>query len=211
MNKEILTRGLFYLVGLAIISLGVPLTIIAGLGTGAWDALNVGLSKTIGLSVGNWVIIIGLILIAVNALLLQVRPDFYAIITIVLVGEMIDFWLDFVFTTWQSDVFFIQLIVLMAGILLLSLGIAIYLQAQFAFIPIDGFMLAIHKITGLNVSISKTIGELTALVFALIFQGPIFIGTILVTFLIGPMIQLFMKPIEKLYKQFNRQKPLHSS
>jgi uncharacterized protein len=202
MQKETIVRGIFYLIGLAIISLGVPLTIIANLGTGAWDALNVGLSNTIGLSVGNWVIIVGIILIAINALLLKSRPDLYAIITVVLVGEMIDFWLEFVFQGWVATTLPTQLLILFSGIILLSMGIATYLRAKFAFIPIDGFMMAIHKTTGLSVSISKTIGELTALVFALIFQGPIFIGTILVTFLIGPLIQLFIKPVDKLYTAF---------
>ncbi|OZM57037.1 membrane protein [Lottiidibacillus patelloidae] len=202
MQKETIIRGLFYIVGLAIISFGVPLTIVADLGTGAWDALNVGLSETIGLSVGNWVIIVGLLLIAINALLLRTFPDLYAIITVVLVGEMIDFWLEFVFQGWMATTLWLQIVILFIGIVLLSLGIATYLQAKFAFIPIDGFMMAIHKTTGLSVSISKTIGELTALVFALLFSGPIFVGTILVTFLIGPLIQLFIKPIEKLYGSF---------
>lgn len=37
---------------------------------------------------------------------------------------------------------------------------------------------------------AKTIGEVGALLLALLFAGPIGLGTIIITFAIGPLIQL---------------------
>lgn len=194
-------RMLFYIIGLAVVSFGVSVTIKADLGAGAWDALNVGLSSTIGFTVGSWVIIVGVILIIINALLLKQRPDYLAVIPIFIMGPFIDFWLIIVFPTWQPEGFFFQLIILLIGLACLSLGISTYLQAKFPLIPIDNFMVALRLRLPINLGMAKTIGELTALVLALLFKGPIGLGTIIVTFLIGPLIQLAFPKLEALLKK----------
>ncbi|MBN8210646.1 membrane protein [Bacillus sp. NTK071] len=191
-------RFLFYVIGLFILTAGVTLTIKSDIGAGAWDALNVGLSHTIGFTVGSWVIIVGIILIIVNAFLMKAWPDFLALITIVVTGVFVDFWLITVFENWQIQDVFLAYAVFAAGMILIALGIAIYLQAKFAVIPIDGLMLAIHSKTGLSIRTSKTVGELLALLAAVLFSGPIGIGTIIITFGIGPLVQFFYPTFEKM-------------
>jgi uncharacterized membrane protein YczE len=198
-----MNRFLFYIVGLTILSMGVSLTIKSDMGAGPWDALNVGLSKTFGLTVGSWVIIVGLILIVVNALLLKEKPDFLAIFTIVIVGAFIDFWLIYVFKTLEPTTLLTQLIVLILGLIFLSFGISTYLQAKYPLIPIDRFMLAIQYRLKVNLMIAKTIGELTALILALIFKGPIGIGTIIIALVVGPFVQLFVPRLERLKEKMN--------
>ncbi|MBD8069940.1 YczE/YyaS/YitT family protein [Bacillus sp. PS06] len=195
--KHFLWRTIFFTIGLFIISLGVSLTIIANLGAGPWDALNVGLSNMIGLTVGNWTIIIGILLIFINAFLLKARPAYLAIVTITLIGFFIDFWLLIVFGDWTPITFGRQILILVSGIVTLALGIAFYLQAKFPLSPIDQLMVAISKRLKVNLMIAKTMGELTALVLAFIFKGPIGIGTIIITFSIGPLIQVFFPTFEK--------------
>ncbi|MGY3718019.1 YczE/YyaS/YitT family protein [Sutcliffiella cohnii] len=193
-----LKRAVFYLIGLLILSFGVSLTIVSDLGAGAWDALNVGLSNRIGLTVGSWVFIVGIILIVVNAFLRKHKPDYLAVITIFLVGSFIDFWL-YMLSNLEPTGFLFKLLVLLAGMTLLSLGIATYLQAKFPVIPIDNLMLALQDRLGFKLMTAKMTGELIALVLALIFGGPIGLGTIIVTFGVGPFIQLFFPTMEKLY------------
>ncbi|MCA1032614.1 DUF6198 family protein [Bacillus timonensis] len=199
-------RSLFFVIGLFIISFGVGLTIKADLGAGAWDALNVGLSNTIGLTVGSWVIIVGVILIFVNAVLLKKKPEYLAVITIFLVGMFIDFWLLLIMKNLDPDQFIVKLVLFAVGLLFLAMGIAIYLQAKFPLIPIDNFMIAIRERLHVSLGMAKTIGELTALLLAFLFNGPIGLGTILVTFLIGPIIQFFFPYFERL---MNRTNPSH--
>jgi uncharacterized protein len=47
---------------------------------------------------------------------------------------------------------------------------------------------------------AKTIGEIIALIPAILLQGPIGIGTIIITFTIGPFVQLCFPYFEKLLK-----------
>ncbi|MFE8701473.1 YitT family protein [Cytobacillus sp. FJAT-54145] len=195
---RLIYKILFFIVGLLILTNGVALTIKADLGAGSWDALNVGLSNTIGFTVGTWVIIVGLILIFVNGYLLKKRPDFLAIITITLVGFLIDFWLLIVYRNLEAEVFGYQLVLLLVGMLMIGIGISIYLQPKFPLIPIDNLMLAIQFRLKVNLMVAKTIGEAIALTLAFIVKGPIGLGTIIVTFLIGPIIQFFFPYFEKL-------------
>lgn len=195
--NPVIIRILSYLGGLAIVSFGVSLTIIAGLGVGAWDALNVGLANLTQFTVGNWVIIIGVILIFINGLLSKSRPQFLSIITVVLIGYFIDFWLLIVFRDVLFGEFFLQLSILFLGTVIIAFGAAIYLQAKFAVIPIDGLMLVVRDRFQVNFLVAKTATELLALIFAFIVGGPIGIGTVIVTFLIGPLIQWFYPIIEK--------------
>lgn len=190
-------RTLFFLIGLAILSFGVSMTIKAGLGTGAWDALNVGLSVTVGFTPGTWVVLVGIILIFVNAALLKRRPDFAAVITLLITGILIDFWILRAFGDLVVTGYVKQFAVFVLGMVTLSLGLAIYLQPRFPLIPIDNFMMALRERFGLNLMAAKTLGEVIALSAAFIFKGPIGIGTLIVTFAIGPLIQFFYPFFEK--------------
>ncbi|MBB6452727.1 hypothetical protein HNQ94_001173 [Salirhabdus euzebyi] len=198
--REHIIRFSTYVIGLIILSFGITLTIKAGLGTGAWDALNVGLSK-IKFTVGTWVILVGIILIIVNAILMKKRPDLYAIITIFIVGFCIDFWL-YLLNPNAPELLWVKVLLFVCGASLLAFGVSVYLQAKFAPVPIDNLMIAIHTRFGFGLSTSKTIAEVVALTFAFLFRGPIGIGTIIVTFSIGPLIHVFYPRIEKVLKQF---------
>ncbi|ARK28993.1 YczE/YyaS/YitT family protein [Halalkalibacter krulwichiae] len=195
--KSVLIRALSYTGGLLIVSFGVTLTILAGLGAGAWDALNVGLANSTRFSVGNWVIFVGMILIIINALLTKSKPVIHSLITILILGYFIDFWLIFVFNDSLFSGMGLQVVILLIGIVVLAFGASIYMQAEFALIPIDAFMFAIRHVLGVNLMIAKTIGELVALIAAFIVGGPIGIGTVFVTFLIGPLIQFFFPRVGK--------------
>ncbi|MEH7348658.1 YczE/YyaS/YitT family protein [Gottfriedia acidiceleris] len=196
---KIIIRVLFYLIGLLFLTLGISLAIKAGLGASAWDALAVGESKTFGLSVGNWIIINSSVLLFVNAFLQKKRPDWLAAITFILIGRFLDFWL-----TVESEHLFdsnmvTRYIQLVLAILSMTIGIAIYLQAKFPLSPIDDLMISLNKRFKVSLGVAKTIGEVFALVLAFLLQGPIGIGTVLITFSIGPILQKLRGPIEKLY------------
>lgn len=196
MNTKV-KRVISFFGGLMILSLGVSFTILSGLGAGAWDALNVGLSNLVGFTVGTWVIIIGLLLILINALLLKKKPEFIAMITVIIIGYFIDFWLIIVFPDFYPEAFLIKFMVLLSGVVLMGFGIATYLQGKFAVVPIDRLMMALQFRLKVNLMVGKTIGEVTALIFAFIVGGPIGIGTLIVTFSIGPLIQVFFPYLEK--------------
>jgi uncharacterized protein len=189
-----------YVVGLIILTFGISLTIKADLGAGAWDALNVGLAEKIGLTVGSWLVIIGIVLILLNAFLTKEKPDVFALLTIVIAGVCIDFWLLTVFESLTLGSKGERLAGLLIGIFVLAMGVSLYLQAKFAAIPVDGLMFALHKRFHWSLMAAKTFGEIAALLLALLFSGPVGIGTIIITAAIGPLVALFYPRISKVVK-----------
>jgi uncharacterized membrane protein YczE len=193
--KNTLIISLFYLVGLACLSLGICLMILSDLGAGPWDAMYVGLSERIGLTLGSWVFIIGVLLIIINSLLLKKIPDFLAIITIILIGAFLDFWLLGVFPHYSATDIGMRIFLLTAGILVIGIGISFKLQTSFAINPVDNLMMAIQLRTGKSLAVTKTVMEVLVLIVAFLVGGPIGIGTIIVTFAIGPIIQVIYPPV----------------
>ncbi|WP_223589705.1 YczE/YyaS/YitT family protein [Neobacillus bataviensis] len=199
---KLLIRFLFFIIGLFIMTFGVCMTIeVADIGVGAWDALNVALTERVGLSVGKWVMIDGAVLMIVVSLLLKRRPDVLSLLTIIVIGTLVDFWLNTLFDLFAVDVLFAKLAMLLIGILIIGFGASIYLQAKFPQSPIDNFMLAIKERFRVNLMVAKTIGEITALIPAFFLNGPISYGTIIITFAVGPAIQLFFPSFEKLMQK----------
>jgi uncharacterized protein len=198
-QMKFLIRLLFFIFGLAIMTFGVCMTIeVAEIGVGAWDALNYALTEKVGLSIGKWVMIDGAVLVIVVALLLKRRPDLLSLLTIIIIGSLVDFWLNTVFDLFQVDQLMAKLGMLFFGVLIIGFGAAIYIQAKFPQSPIDNFMLAIKERFRVNLMIAKTVGEITALIPAFLLGGPISYGTIIITFTVGPAIQLFFSFFEKL-------------
>ncbi|WP_404407209.1 YitT family protein [Jeotgalibacillus malaysiensis] len=197
--------GIFYLLGLLLLSFGISMMIVADLGVGPWDALYVGLSETIGFTVGTWVFILGIILILLNGYLMKKMPDFLAIITIFLIGVFMDFWLLVAFAGVDALSMPIRAMMLVAGVLMIALGITFYLQANFARNPIDSLMMAIKMRTGKSLAFSKTIMEVSVLVIAFLFGGPIGLGTVIVAFGIGTLIQLFITPVTNTRKRLTNE------
>ncbi|SES36882.1 YczE/YyaS/YitT family protein [Salipaludibacillus aurantiacus] len=197
MRNRLIIGG-FYFTGLVLLSFGISLIITAGLGAGPWDALFVALSYNIGLTVGSWTFIVGFILILLNGLLLKQKPDFSALITMFVIGSLVDFWLLVVFADITIAALGSRLLILLTGILSGAAGISCYLQSDFARNPIDQSMMVFHQLTGKSLSFSKTFLEVAVLIVAFFIGGPIGVGTLLVAFGIGPLIQTFYKPVTAL-------------
>lgn len=189
------SRIFFFFFGLAMKSFGFSCIIISNLGTGAWEGLYVGLSQDIGLSVGLWLILIGVVITFINGLLLKKRPSLLSLITVLLVGALIDLWIH-ILNVHILDIKK-QLIVFGMGLFFAALGVALYVQAEFAITPLDQLMIALSKTFGISLMLAKTTSELIALILAIAIQGPIGVGTIVFSLLFGPLIQFFMKQVHR--------------
>ena len=192
-------RTLAYVLGLIIFSFGISLVVISNLGAGSWDALTVGLYTRFGLTVGTWLTIVGATLVLVNAVLEKRRPEFLPLVTQIILGYFIDIWLLLIFKNELIQGLSLQIPSLLIGVFCMGLGIATYLQAKFAIMPIDRFMLNIQKIMRVKVMYAKITAEIIALIAALIVGGPIGVGTLIATLFIGPIIQVFFPRLEKVF------------
>jgi len=204
--ENLFARVCFYIVGLIIMSLGIVTTYLAPkLGTGAFDALNYGMTETLGLTVGRWVLINGAIFILLNSLVERKFPKIHTVVTVMIIGHFIDFWLDRL-APFVTDQLMWQVIFLAVGLLILTIGAAAYIAADLIASPIDLLTLTMVKKSGKSFGLMKTIVEVACLLLALLFSGPIGVGTLVITVVIGPLIQVFLRPMNKLLVKFGKDK-----
>ncbi|MCY9207405.1 YczE/YyaS/YitT family protein [Bacillus subtilis] len=190
-------KYIFYGLGILILSLGISLTIQSGLGTSPFDALLVGLSKEVGLTVGSWEVLISVILLICNAILTRKKPILLGLITAFITGIGIDLWLFVIKNTIYLNALLSKLICFGIGLVLIGLGTAIYLQTKFASTPIDHLTLIIRDLSKRTILFSRTLVYALFLVLAIIFKGPIGIGTLLTVCLGGMILHVFMPIVER--------------
>lgn len=197
MKQAFFTRCLFFLTGILLLSLGITLTIKGQIfGVGSWDVLHIGLVKTLGLTIGTWSILIGLAIIAFDIVVTKKFPLPGTFIDMFLAGIFIDI---FNYLLPDIDGFWMQLLSYVCGLLLLGWGCGMYMVANLGIGPRDSLMLLmVHKL-GWSVTRSRTTMEVTVALIGFLLGGPIGVGTVLMAFGLGPIVQFALTFNEKLF------------
>ncbi|MEB2280964.1 YitT family protein [Lysinibacillus xylanilyticus] len=200
MKQAFFTRCLFFLTGILLLSLGITLTIKGQIfGVGSWDVLHIGLAKTLGLTIGTWSILIGLAIIAFDIVMTKKFPLPGTFIDMFLAGIFIDI---FNYLLPDIDGFWMQLLSYVCGLLLLGWGCGMYMVANLGIGPRDSLMLLmVHKL-GWSVTRSRTTMEVTVALIGFLLGGPIGIGTVLMAFGLGPIVQFALTYNEKLFMRW---------
>lgn len=191
-------KYVLFVAGILILTLGISLTIQSELGTSPFDALLVGLSHNVGLSVGSWEVIIAFLLIGCNSLLKQQKPEFLGLVTAFITGVGIDIWLYVSESLITPEVWYSKLMTFVIGLVIISIGTAIYLQTNFAPIPIDRLTLILHEITRTPLFVSRTFIYLVFLILAFLLSGPIGLGTLITVCCAGVLLQFIMGHTKKI-------------
>ncbi|KAA6449509.1 YczE/YyaS/YitT family protein [Bacillus swezeyi] len=187
MKRELVLRWLFYFVGLLVLSFGASLTIEGkALGIGPWDAFHYGLYVQLGLSVGQWAIIVGAVIVGLTSLFTKAWPKIGAVLNMLLIGIFIDF---FNFILPDPQTLFSASVVFLSGVIFIGYGVGIYVSADLGAGPRDSLMLLISEKTGWNVQWVRNGMELTILFIGWLIGGPIGIGTILTAILTGAILR----------------------
>lgn len=179
-------RFIVYLIGLLVMALGIVLLIKADLGATPWDVLHVGLYYQLGLTIGSWSIIVGIVILAVSALISKQIPQIGAFLNMVLVGLFMDMYymLPFIQT---PDGLVGKMLMFAAGIIIYGYGMGIYISAQFGAGPRDSLMIALTEKTGWKVRNVRATMEIIVLLIGWQLGGPVFWGTIVISLTIGPL------------------------
>ncbi|MET3574295.1 YitT family protein [Bhargavaea ullalensis] len=184
-------RYLFYASGIFILTFGISLTIRSDFGTSPFDAMLVGLSRNVGLTVGSWEILIALALIGTNSLLSRQRPELLGLVTALITGAGIDLWL-FLLNGFHLPVNgALPFLGFFFGMLFIGFGNAVYLHTNFAPVPVDRLTLIIRKMVRPNLFMARTLIYALFLAFALAAGGPIGIGTVLTVCFGGLLLNFF--------------------
>ena len=178
------------MLGFAIYGLSIALIIEAELGTGPWAVLAVALADLTGTTPGTMIILTGL-LVLLGAVLLKEQIGWGTLGNILFIGPWTDLFLLLIPSLRNN--LWLRIPALLLAVILSGLATAVYISVDAGAGPRDSLMLAVSRVTGRSVQLSRAVIEILVVIVGWLLGGPVGIGTLVFALLIGPLVQIFFK------------------
>ncbi len=175
--------------GLAVLTLGVVLTINGHLGAGGVDAMNFSMAERLGVNTSVAIWITGVVSVALAALVRRGRPNVLAFGASLAMGVFTDLWKQ-VLSQVQGVLLWEKIVIFAAGMVCIALGVALTMCSVFPGSPVDDLLKAFVE-RGRRAWLVKILIEGFCGAVAYFLGGELGPGTLLVVFGLGPLIDLF--------------------
>jgi uncharacterized membrane protein YczE len=173
--------------GLVLYGISSSLLVLAGLGLDPWDVFHQGLSRTFGLAIGTWAIIVGALVLLLWIPLRQ-RPGIGTASNVVLIGLTMNLVLGHVHAPHAMAA---RVACLLVGVFLNGVATGAYIGAGLGPGPRDGLMTGLAA-RGHSIRVVRTGLELTVLVTGWLLGGTVGVGTVVYALSIGPLAHVFI-------------------
>jgi uncharacterized membrane protein YczE len=173
--------------GLVLYGISSSLLVLAGLGLDPWDVFHQGLSRTFGLAIGTWAIIVGVAVLLLWIPLRQ-RPGIGTVSNVILVGLTMNVVLGHVHPPHALAA---RIGCLVCGVFLNGVATGAYIGAGLGPGPRDGLMTGLAA-RGHSIRVVRTGLEVTVLVIGWLLGGTVGVGTVLYALSIGPLAHVFI-------------------
>ena len=180
--------------GLLCVGVGTGTILQAGLGVASWDVLNVALAQRLGVPLGVVAVGVGLGAGAV-ATALGARPSLRTLVPLFVVAPVLELTVR---TATTPDTLVGQVGMLLAGMIVLSMGGGAYIGSENGAGPADMLFLRLAE-RGLPLWAARVGLDGTVVLGGWLLGGPVGVGTVIVTAGIGPMIALTLRWFDLLY------------
>ncbi len=184
LNKDLLSEDIkkipSLLFAFVICAYGIAQMKNLGIGMNPWVTLDLGITHISRISYGKVSQLVGLTII-VFSLSLKIYPGIGTLLNMYFIGLFIDI-IDRYNLTIVPNNFFLKILVLFWGLIVFSYGVYSYLKHELGAGPRDGLMVGIVKLTKISVTYVKPAIELTVLIIGYLLGGTVGVGTIIVTF-----------------------------
>jgi len=189
--KSVLLRIARLFAGLFLYAVGIVMTINANLGLGPWDVFHQGLSKTVGITMGQASITMGLIIVGVNYFMGE-KLGWGTMCNMLFIGIFMDFlMLNHLIPIFENLV--LQILMMLGGMFVIGVASYFYIGAGLGSGPRDGLMVMLTKRTGKSVRFIRNCIEVTVLIAGYFLGGFVGVGTVIIALSIGYFVQLAFK------------------
>jgi uncharacterized membrane protein YczE len=172
--------------GLFAFAFGEALIVRASLGVIPWDVLHQGLVEQFGLTIGQWSIIIGAIVLLLW-IPLRERPGLGTISNVFVIGAAVDLFLALLS---QPEAVWVRVAYLVLGVLINGVATAAYIGARLGPGPRDGLMTGLVRTRGWSVRVVRTGIEVAVVAIGWLLGGNLGVGTVLFALAIGPVVHV---------------------
>jgi uncharacterized membrane protein YczE len=170
--------------GLALVGVGVAVTIRAEIGVAPYDVLTTGLVALTGIPIGIAAMLLPTVFVAIG-LLIGGRPGPGTVLAVLLVGPILGLALD---ALPLQEAMAVRLAYFAVGFVVIAAGITAVVISEIGSGPAELVMLAIHD-RGYPLAPVRTGIELTCVAFGWAMGGQVGVGTVVFALLIGPTLK----------------------
>ena len=196
MKKDrLFIRVIMSIIGMIILGIGVFFTIKVNLGSDPASTLQLGMAKQLGISYGLSTVIFNIVFLIIIFCFDKKYINISSILAIFIIGytvegmNLIFGWLDL-----ESLSLIYKLIICLIGTFVISIGVTVYIFSDLGVGATDGISELISGKT-------KFVSDLILVILGYLLGSVVGVGTILITFSVGPFIQLNRKIMAPLLKK----------
>ena len=208
-NKWFYFRVIMYILGMFIAGGGVNLILRSTIGAGSWDAVNDHSRLLFDITLGTVSLITNFTILGFILIYRKNLKYLIVIIPIFGIATMMDIWDIIILNALNPSGFIEQMLWFIFGSTLLPFGLSLMITTKFPSMVYDEMTFAFMEIFKINNFLKVRVGvELLAVLIAItqglfigIGLGSVSIGTVILAITIGPMIDYFIKLVNKIKKE----------
>lgn len=199
MKKQGFAKWVFFAIGLLVLSFGINMmTTISHFGLSPWDSLFIALRDKFGMTIGFWMFAVNGSFTVIVFLFNRKDVTWGTVITMILISVFVDsihaLCIDQIELLPDALTFVL-------GNLCVGAGIGMYVSTSISIAPHEGMMLTLANKFAWSYRKSDIVASIGALTASLILNGPIMLGTIVLLFSTGFVIQFVMEKSKKFLLQ----------
>lgn len=188
---------LLYFIGIMMLTLGVSLTVQSDLGAGSIDSINFALAEQLSINISIVIFVMAIFAIIIATFIRRKKPKLTTLITAFFMAIFTELWV-FVVSSVVPETLLEKILMFSIAIILVCMGLALYLKPKLPAHPNDDITVSVNEVTGIKVGTAKLGMDIICILIALLLQGPIGVGTIILTLFVGPGINLATSILEKI-------------
>ena len=194
MKNHLVKRTLISLIGLIFCGIGVALFLYTGLGVDPASVFELGIANVFHISYGTSSALINVVILVIEFIIDKSYINISSMIAIFGIGYTADFVKLLLNLLRLGELnIIIKMAMILAGLLIMAVGIATYIRADLGVGAIDLISEIISRKGKLQYRLVRIAGDISFVVIGFLLGGTVGIGTVVAAFMTGPSVQ-FVRP-----------------
>ncbi len=201
-TKHFIIRFSIMVFGFFLIGLANVMGRNSALGMNSWGAFFVGISDHTPFTLGQVNQLVTLLFILINIFFFRIYPMLGTLCDMIFVGSFIDL-IDYTGLVPYPEALWSQTLLCLLSVVVLGFGIGLYMATHLGSGPRDGLMLGLNKTYKIKIRNIRIAMDATALIGGFLLKGPIGLGTVIIVFGLGFVLERTLLAFEYPIKKHN--------
>lgn len=201
-KKKLIKRIILVFLANMILALGIAVLRLSGFGTDPYTCMNLGVSSRLHMNFGTYQMVLNVVLFIPVFILDRKSFGVGALVNMLLLGYFVDFFM-YVFALGGitieglSGSFIMRIPILLAGIVVVCFGIALYMFCDLGAAPYDRLSVIIENYSHGKVPFrwARICLDVISTAVGLATGSVVGIGTVIIAFFTGPIVSFFREKI----------------